>query len=65
MVEQLDHQDWLAYATSVLEKAGEEVELCDFPAMGWDKIRLRQLIQEKQPQFCCLRLYYPFYLLRY
>lgn len=46
--------DWLAYATAVLEEAGEEVELYDFPAMNWDKINLRKLIKEKQPQFVVL-----------
>lgn len=46
--------DWLAYATAVLEEAGEEVELYDFPALGWDKTKLTQLIQTKQPQFVIL-----------
>lgn len=46
--------DWLAYATAVLENAGEEVELYDFPAMNWDKAKLRQLVREKQPQFVVL-----------
>ncbi|MFH1562092.1 MAG: radical SAM protein [Nitrospirota bacterium] len=46
--------DWLAYATAVLENAGEEVELFDFPAMDWDKAKLRQLVREKQPQFVIL-----------
>ncbi|MDI6736544.1 MAG: cobalamin B12-binding domain-containing protein [bacterium] len=46
--------DWLAYATAVLENAGEEVELLDFPAFGWDKVKLRQLVREKQPQFVVL-----------
>ncbi len=46
--------DWLAYATAVLEKAGEEVELLDFPALNWDKTKLRQLVREKQPQFVVL-----------
>ncbi|MEW6096143.1 MAG: radical SAM protein [bacterium] len=46
--------DWLAYATAVLEEAGEEVELYDFPAMNWDKAKLSQLIKDKQPQFVVL-----------
>lgn len=46
--------DWLAYATAVLEEAGEQAELYDFPAMNWDNDRLRQLIREKQPQFVVL-----------
>jgi len=29
--------DWLAYATAVLEREGEDVKLYDFPAESWDK----------------------------
>lgn len=46
--------DWLAYATAVLEKAKMDVELYDFPAAGWDKVKFRQLIKEKQPDFVVL-----------
>ena len=46
--------DWLAYATAVLEQAGVSVELYDFPALDWDKARLRQLVAEKQPSFVVL-----------
>lgn len=46
--------DWLAYATAVLEKDGLEVELYDFPALGWGKKRLALLIKEKKPDFVVL-----------
>ena len=43
------HPDWLAYATAVLEKAGEDVELYDFPPKDWGKDKLLTLVKEKQP----------------
>jgi radical SAM superfamily enzyme YgiQ (UPF0313 family) len=46
--------DWLAYATSVLEREGEAVELYDFPAEGWGKDELRMLVQKKQPDVVVL-----------
>ena len=46
--------DWLAYATAVLEKDDLDVELYDFPALGWDKKRLALLIKEKKPDFVVL-----------
>jgi anaerobic magnesium-protoporphyrin IX monomethyl ester cyclase len=46
--------DWLAYATAVLEEEGEEVELYDFPAEGWNKDNLRDLVQRKQPEVVVL-----------
>lgn len=46
--------DWLAYATAVLEEAGEEAKLFDFPAMDWDKQDLRELIKREQPDFVVL-----------
>lgn len=48
--------DWLAYATAVLEKdvPGAEVNLYDFPAMGWDKEVLKKLVIEKKPDFVVL-----------
>ena len=46
--------DWLAYATAVLEEAGVEVKLYDFPAMDWDKDDLRRLVQRENPDFVVL-----------
>lgn len=46
--------DWLAYATAVLEEGGMDVELYDFPALGWDKKKLALLIKEKKPDFVVL-----------
>jgi anaerobic magnesium-protoporphyrin IX monomethyl ester cyclase len=46
--------DWLAYATAVLEEARVPVKLFDFPAEGWGKDRLRQLIRHEQPDFVVL-----------
>ena len=46
--------DWLAYATAVLEREGEDVELYDFPAEGWDKDKLRDLVRRKQPDVVVL-----------
>ena len=41
--------DWLAYATSVLEKDGVETELYDFPAKHWNKDKLVSLVSSKKP----------------
>ncbi len=46
--------DWLAYATAVVEEAGIEAKLYDFPAMDWDKEDLRQLIKKEAPDFVVL-----------
>jgi anaerobic magnesium-protoporphyrin IX monomethyl ester cyclase len=48
--------DWLAYATAVIERdiPYATVKLYDFPAMGWDKNKLRKLIKEEQPDFVVL-----------
>jgi len=46
--------DWLAYTTAVLEKEGYEVKLYDFPAKGWDKDRLRELVRSEQPEVVVL-----------
>lgn len=46
--------DWLAYATAVLEHAGVPVALYDFPARGWDKPRLRQLVARRRPEWVVL-----------
>ncbi|MHB9155924.1 MAG: B12-binding domain-containing radical SAM protein, partial [Endomicrobiales bacterium] len=48
--------DWLAYAAAVLERdiPGAEVKLHDFPAMGWDKKELSELVRKEQPDFVVL-----------
>ncbi len=46
--------DWLAYATSVLEREGFDVRLHDFPAMNWDKAKLRALVAREQPDYVVL-----------
>ncbi len=48
--------DWLAYATGVLERDinNAEVKLFDFPAMGWEKNKLHELIELEQPDFVIL-----------
>ena len=46
--------DWMAYSTAVLEKAGIDVELYDFPARRWDKPELRELVRRKQPGYVIL-----------
>jgi radical SAM superfamily enzyme YgiQ (UPF0313 family) len=46
--------DWLAYATAVLEDAGVDVKLFDFPAENQDKNDLRQLIKNEQPDYVVL-----------
>ncbi|MCB4792459.1 MAG: radical SAM protein [Elusimicrobia bacterium] len=48
--------DWLAYAAAVIERDIKdcEVKLFDFPAMGWDKKELRNLIKSEKPDFVVL-----------
>lgn len=46
--------DWLAYATAVLEEAGEDVRFYDFPARGWGKQDLASLARRLQPDFLLL-----------
>ena len=46
--------DWLAYATAVLERDGVPVRLFDFPALGWGKDRLRELLRRERPDFVVL-----------
>ncbi len=46
--------DWLAYAVAVLERAGIEAKLFDFPAMDWNKEDLRQLVRREEPDFVVL-----------
>ncbi|MFN3966200.1 MAG: radical SAM protein [Endomicrobiia bacterium] len=48
--------DWLAYATSVLERdiPEAEIKLYDFPAMNWGKDKFRQLISSEKPDFVIL-----------
>jgi len=43
--------DWLAYATAVLEQAGIEAKLVDFPALGLGKEDLRRLVAHEQPDY--------------
>lgn len=46
--------DWLAYATAVLEEAGIDVRLFDFPAEGWGKEELRRLVKAEAPDYVVL-----------
>lgn len=46
--------DWLAYATAVLQREGIDVRLFDFPAEGWGKERLRNLVRQENPDFVVL-----------
>lgn len=46
--------DWLAYATAVLEEAGIETKLFDFPAMDWDKQDLLRLVRNEAPDVVVL-----------
>lgn len=46
--------DWLAYATAVLEEAGLNVKLYDFPALKWTKKELVSLVQKEKPDFVVL-----------
>ena len=46
--------DWLAYATAVLEKAGHEAKLYDFPAMEWEKDKIAELAKKENPHFVVL-----------
>jgi radical SAM superfamily enzyme YgiQ (UPF0313 family) len=46
--------DWLAYATAVLEAAGHDARLYDFPAMDWGKEQLHELVQKEQPDWVVL-----------
>jgi len=46
--------DWLAYAAAVLEKADFDVKLYDFPALGWDKVKLKSIIKKENPDFVVL-----------
>ena len=55
--------DWLAYATAVLEKEGCEAQLYDFPAKGWDKDHLRELVKKEQPEIVLLDSTTPRYIL--
>ena len=43
--------DWLAYAAAVLEEAGHEVRLYDFPAKGWGKDKLKDIVVGFSPDF--------------
>lgn len=46
--------DWLAYATAVLERAGVDAKLFDFPAEEKDKDDLRRLVRAENPDFVVL-----------
>jgi len=45
----LRHPDWLAYTAAVLEQNNYSVELYDFPALGWYKKELGEVIASKNP----------------
>lgn len=46
--------DWLAYATAVLEQAGMDARIYDFPARDWGRKEYDELIQNEQPDFVIL-----------
>ncbi|HLG19541.1 MAG TPA: radical SAM protein [Bdellovibrionota bacterium] len=46
--------DWLAYATAVLEKAGVDAHIYDFPARDWGRPEFETLIAKEQPDFVVL-----------
>src|ERR1043166_8692554 len=46
--------DWLAYATAVLEKAGVDAKIFDFPARGWGMKEFSELLAREKPQFVVL-----------
>ncbi len=46
--------DWLAYATAVLEKAGVDAYIYDFPARNWGKSEYDDLIAKEKPDFVIL-----------
>jgi len=46
--------DWLAYATAVLEKYNHDVRLLDMVAENQDKVDLRRIIKQAQPDFVVL-----------
>jgi radical SAM superfamily enzyme YgiQ (UPF0313 family) len=46
--------DWLCYCAAVLRENNFTVELYDFVARRWDKLRLRRLLREKKPDFVVL-----------
>jgi len=46
--------DWLAYATAVLEQEGFSAKLYDFPAFGWSKQNLVELVAKEKPDVVVL-----------
>lgn len=48
--------DWLAYAAAVVERdiPGVEVKLYDFPALNWDKTKLKEIVSAEKPDFVVL-----------
>src|SRR5207244_1832682 len=43
--------DWLAYVTAVLEQRRHDVSLYDFPARGWGKPELKELLERERPEY--------------
>ena len=48
--------DWHAYAAAVLERDIPDavVKLYDFPAMSWEKDKLREIVKQENPDFVVL-----------
>jgi len=46
--------DWLAYATAVLEKAGIDAKIFDFPARNWGMKEYADILSREKPQFIVL-----------
>jgi anaerobic magnesium-protoporphyrin IX monomethyl ester cyclase len=46
--------DWLAYATAVLEKFGNQAKLLDMVALNQDKEDLRKIVRQENPDFVVL-----------
>jgi anaerobic magnesium-protoporphyrin IX monomethyl ester cyclase len=46
--------DWLAYCTAVLEAAGIEAKLFDFPAREWGLNEYEELLKTEKPDFIVL-----------
>lgn len=46
--------DWLAYCTAVLEAAGIEAKIFDFPARDWGIDQYRELLKTEKPEFVVL-----------
>ncbi len=46
--------DWLAYATAVLEKAGLDAKIFDFPARDWGETEYMDLLKREEPEWLVL-----------